>query len=182
MDLLEIILIGIALSMDAATVSMTNCMVYQKIPRTKMVAIPLFFGFFQGFMPLIGYYAGGLISTIITRYSGILVFLILGILGTKMLIDGLRKHEKKALGTPDLTFKMLFLQAIATSIDAFAIGISFNAMNVHIFSAVGIIAVTTFICSFIALWIGKKCGSILGSMASICGGIILIALAIKALF
>ena len=182
MSLLEVVLIGIALSMDAATVSMTNSMVYKKINRKKLIGMPLMFGIFQGLMPLIGYFAGGLISVIISLYSGILVFIILGVLGTKMLYDGLRKHVDENRPTPKFTYKLLFIQAIATSIDAFAVGIGFSAMNVEIFPAITIIAITTAIVSTVAIFIGKKFGGILGNMASLLGGVILVALAIKALF
>jgi putative Mn2+ efflux pump MntP len=182
----EIVLIGIALSMDAAAVSMTNGMIYQKISKYLILIMAFAFGLFQALMPLAGYFTGGLFSTIITRYSGFLVFLILGFIGIKMLVDGLKKSKeimshKEITNKPNFTYKLLFWQAIATSIDAFAVGIGFSAIKVSIIPAITIIGITTFVLSVIAFIIGKKCGDLLGNMASVLGGLILIALAIKAL-
>lgn len=194
MGFIEIILIGIGLSMDAVAVSMTNGMVYKGTSRAKMLAMPVFFGIFQGGMPLIGYFAGGLFADVINKYAGLLVFAILGIIGGKMLKDGLshRKEEKvkKEAGEGEtldctegkvLTYKVLLVQAIATSIDAFAVGIGFSAMQVSILPAVTTIMVITALCCILAIWIGKKCGDILGCKSELLGGIILVVIAIRAL-
>ncbi|HBA04910.1 MAG TPA: hypothetical protein DCW51_13775 [Clostridium sp.] len=181
MSTIEIIMIGLCLSMDAAAVSMTNGMVYKDATKTKIMAMPLFFGFFQGAMPFLGYYAGGMFSEILSKYSGILVLIILGFIGANMLKEGIfpDKEEDENKVVP-LTYKLLFFQGIATSIDAFAVGIGFSAMNIAILPAICIIGITTFICSFIAIFIGKKCGDLLGKKAEILGGIILIIIAVKA--
>ena len=96
MNLVDIIMIGIGLSMDAAAVSMTNGMVY-KMGRDKKLMMPVFFGLFQGIMPMLGYFTGGVFSTLLTRYSGIIIFLIFLYLGFQMLREGLSKEldEKK---------------------------------------------------------------------------------------
>lgn len=207
MGLIEIILIGIALSMDAVAVSMTNGMVYKDTTRYKIIAMPLLFGIFQGLMPLIGYFAGGIFADTINNYAGLLVFLILGVIGGKMLKDGfshqteevlaeealteetltgedLTKEDltEEALTGKVLTYKTLVVQAIATSIDAFAVGIGFSAMQVSILPAVTIIAFTTAICCVGAIFIGKKFGDLLGSKSELLGGTILVLLALKALF
>ena len=181
----EIVLIGIALSMDACAVSMTNGMIYKKITKHHVLAMALAFGAFQALMPLAGYFAGGLFSTIITRYSGFLVFLILGFLGVKMLWDAFKKKDETAgapCTPPHFTYTVLLCQAIATSIDAFAIGIGFSAIQVSIVPAITIIGITTFVFSITAFIIGRKFGNILGNMALVLGGVILVALAVKALF
>lgn len=218
MGLIEIILIGIGLSMDAVAVSMTNGMVYKDAGKAKTYAMPILFGLFQGLMPLIGYFAGGLFADVISQYASILVFIILGFIGGKMLKDGIEhiKEEKEQAKEKqeqnntlvdetmvdevttqeevaitvevqeteekkELTYKMLFIQAIATSIDAFAVGIGFSAMQVDILPAAGIITFTTAICSLLAIFIGKKFGDLLGSKSELLGGAILVFLAIKAL-
>ncbi len=186
MGFFELILIGIGLSMDAATVSMTNGMVYKDLKKDKIIAMPLFFGIFQGLMPLLGFFLCGLVSHLITQYANILIFLILGFIGGKMLLDVYKDYKnpdkEEEAHEGELTYKLLFIQAIATSIDAFAVGIGFSAMGVNIISSCSIIAITTAICSLIAIFIGKKFGSLFESKSTLIGGLILIFIAIKALF
>lgn len=186
MSIWEIILIGIGLSMDAATVSMTNGMIYKNLKKDKVIAMPLFFGGFQGLMPFLGFILGNLVSNIITRFAGILIFLILGFIGGKMLFDAYRSYrnpeEHEESESQELTYNMLFIQAIATSIDAFAVGIGFSAMGVNIFTSCSIIALTTAVCSLIAIFIGKKFGDMFEKQSTLIGGAILIVIAVKALF
>ncbi len=180
MNLVDIIMIGIGLSMDAVAVSLTNGMVY-RMGQDKKFMMPVFFGIFQGLMPLLGYFTGGIFARWITRYSGLIIFLILGFLGVKMLKEGL-SHEKIEKKEPIvMTYGVLFVQAIATSIDAFAVGIAFCTTCVSIWSSAAIICLTTFICSFIAVLLGRKFGEMLGKKAEALGGSILILLALKAL-
>ena len=183
MRIWEILLIGVGLSMDAAAVSMTNTMIYTRLSRQKLLAIPVFFGFFQGLMPLLGYYTGFLFSDFISRYAGIIGLLILGVIGGKMIKDGICDDpEESFCSASGLTYRMLFFQAIATSIDAFAVGVSFAASGANIALSASLIAVTTFVCSLLALFVGKRFGNMLGSKAQILGGVILIAIGIKGMF
>lgn len=177
MGIIEILLIGIGLSMDAVAVSMSNGMCFKTMSRSKELAMPVFFGVFQGLMPFLGFYAGSLFENVISKYAGIVILLILGVIGGKMIWDGVKKEEEVVCSV--LSIKLLFFQAIATSIDAFAVGVGFSAMNVHILPAVSIIGVTTFVCSLIAVFIGKKFGDFLGKKAEILGGVILILIGIK---
>ena len=181
MSVWEVIMIGIGLSMDAAAVSMTNGMVYPKTCRTKILSMPLFFGGFQALMPLLGYYASGVFADFLSRYSGIIVLIILGVIGCKMVYDGLHPQLEEVTDC-SLTYRMLLLQAVATSIDAFAVGVGFSAMQVNIVQAVSIIGVTTLVCSFLSIAIGKKFGNMLGNKAQILGGMILIIIGIKGMF
>lgn len=181
MNILEIILIGIGLSMDAVAVSMTNGMVYKGMSRGKELSMPLVFGFFQGFMPLLGYYAGSLFAVFIGKYSGITTLIILGLIGGKMIKDSFSKEDNRGKSR-NLTYRVLLFQAVATSIDAFAVGVSFCANGANIQLAAPIIAVTTLICGMIAILIGKQFGNMLGSKAQIFGGIILILIGIKSMF
>lgn len=180
MNLFEIIFIGLGLSMDAVAVSMTNGMVYSNMTKDKEASMPIFFGLFQGIMPILGFYAGSLFEELITRYSGIVTLLVLGIIGINMIREGISKEEETR-NKSILTYKILFFQAIATSIDAFAVGVSFCAIGVNVFSSAIIIAITTFLCSIVAIIIGRKFGDVLGEKAHILGGVILIIIGIKSI-
>lgn len=179
MNILEIILIGIGLSMDAVAVSMTNGMVYKNMTKGKEISMPIFFGLFQGIMPLLGFYAGSLFTVFISRYSGITTLIILGLIGGKMIKDSF-EHED-ARKDLKLTYRVLLFQAFATSIDAFAVGVSFCATGANIQLAAPIIAITTLICSMLAILIGKQFGNMLGSKAQLFGGVILILIGIKSI-
>lgn len=195
MGIIEIILIGVGLAMDAVAVSMTNGMVYRNLKLRQYIAMPVLFALFQALMPLIGNFAGSLFADIIEKYAGIVILLILGIIGGKMLKEGI-EHMKEEKAHPEehvsgggsavkgkgsLTLSVLIFQAVATSIDAFAVGVGFSAMRVDIISAVTVIAIVTAVMVVAAILIGKKFGDILGSRAEIVGGIILIAMGVKAL-
>ncbi len=182
MNILEIILIGMGLSMDAAAVAMSNSLVFKKISLKKRLAMPIFFGLFQGLMPLIGYFTGGLFAQYITKYSRFLIFIILGAIGAKMLKDAFSCEDETKKDCGCLTYKLLLTQALATSIDAFAVGIGFCTLGVAIFTPVILISLTTFVCSGLAVYLGKKFGTLLESKAQILGGCILVFIAIKALF
>ena len=181
MNLMDIILTGIGLSMDAAAVSITNGMAYH-MNRDKKLMMPVFFGVFQGLMPMLGFYVGGVFSQWLTKYSGVVIFVILGFLGIQMVREGLSHdlHEKKE--PVFMTYRILFVQAIATSIDAFAVGVAFCATGVStVWFPASVICVTTLIISFFAVFLGKKFGEMLGKKAEVFGGSILLLLALKAL-
>lgn len=182
MSLVDILLIGIGLSMDAAAVSMTNGMVYKNLNRITYISMPLFFGVFQMMMPVAGYYAGGIFAELITRYSGIVIFIILGIIGGKMIKEGIGDLNKKDIcPVKTMTFGVLLLQAVATSIDAFAVGIGFSAAGVGVWMPSVLIGMITFIIVVAAILIGRKFGDMLGCRAEILGGAILVIIGIKAL-
>lgn len=180
MTITEILLIGIALSMDAFAVCLSSSMVYPGLGFGKKMSMPVAFGLFQGLMPLAGFYLGSLFADFINRFSGPIALVILGVIGINMIREGIAPDEKSQVKT--LTFKILIFQAIATSIDAFAVGVSFAASGAPIFFASPIIAITTFILSIIAVLIGEKVGEKLGDRAEIIGGVILIIIGIKAMF
>ena len=180
MTIFEILLIGIALSMDAFAVSLSGAMVYTNLTPARKLSMPTAFGLFQGLMPVAGFYLGSLFADIINRWSGPIAFVILGFIGVNMIREGFSKEEAEQ--ARELTFKILILQAIATSIDAFAVGVSFAASGAPIFKAAPIITVTTFVLSLIAVFIGGRLGEKLGDRAEIAGGIILICIGIKSMF
>ena len=143
--------------------------------------MPVFFGAFQGLMPLLGFFVGSLVVEVIERYAGIVTFAILGFVGGKMIWDAFHEEEDGDVDDKTLIIGSLFVQAIATSIDAFAVGVSFVGMGVEPLSASGIIALTTFVCTCLALVVGRTFGNKLGEKATVVGGVVLILIGIKAL-
>ena len=178
MGIIEIIILSIGLAMDATAVSMTNGMNDTQIKIKKIVLIGLTFGIFQAIMPLLGYLFGTLFVEFIEQIDHWIALLLLGFLGFQMLREGLSKKDDEEK-VKELGIKMLFLQGVATSIDALAVGVSFASLRVNIVYAVLSIGVITTILSICGVYIGKKFGDLLKNKASILGGIILISIGIK---
>lgn len=182
MSLLDIVFIGVGLAMDAAAVSMTNGMVYRNLRKRTYFAMPIFFGVFQALMPVLGYYTGSIFADVMERFSGIVIFLILGIIGGNMVREGISDLRSEAESVYKvMSLKVLLFQSVATSIDAFAVGIGFSAMKVNIWMPVVMIGCITAAIVVLAILIGRKFGDMLGSRAEILGGIILIIIGLKAL-
>lgn len=179
MGLAEIVLVGLGLSMDAVAVTVSNSMVCSR--QKERWLMPVFFGLFQGLMPLLGYLTGSLFADLISNYAGIVVCVILVFIGGKMLVEALL-HRGEEARVVVLTLKMILIQALATSIDAFAVGVGFSALGTGIVTASALIALTTFACSLVAVLVGCKFGDLLGNKAEIFGGAILILIGVKALF
>lgn len=191
MGIVEILVLGVALSADAFAVTISNAFVYPGETKARLALMPVFFGLFQGLMPLLGYFVGGLAAEVIEEYSGIITLIILGFIGGNMVREGV--CALLGLGddadVPDngpavkrLTVATLLVQAIATAIDAFAVGVSLRAQAVAIVPAATIIALTTAACCVVALLIGRKLGEVLGDRAEVAGGVVLIIIGLKALF
>lgn len=174
--LLNLLLTGLGLAMDSSAVSMTNGMNEKPLKFKKVLLIALFFGVFQGLMPIIGFYSGMLFKKQIESIDHYIALVLLCFIGISMIIEASQKEEKEE---KTLTVKVLLVQAIATSIDAFAVGISFAALGVNIYLAVLIISLTTFILSVISCYIGKKFGDLLKNKAQYVGGLILIGIGLK---
>lgn len=185
MSLGEILLLGLALSADAFSVTISNTFVYGSESKRRLLLMPLFFGVFQGGMALLGYFLGGLWAQLIERYAGIVTLVILGFIGGNMIREGveaLRNPEEASRQQEGgrLTVGLLVFQAIATAIDAFAVGVSLRAQSVEIISASLIIGCTTAVCCVIALIIGKRLGPLLGDRAEVVGGIVLVLIGLRA--
>lgn len=178
----DILLIGIGLSMDAVAVSVSDALAYPCMGRGRRLAIPAAFGLFQGLMPVLGFFAGSLFADLINRYAGIVTLIILAGIGLNMIREGLSGDPERPCEEKKLTFFALLAQAVATSIDAFAVGVSFCAGGANIFFAAPVIAVTTFCCSLLALVVGSRFGTALGRRAELLGGAVLILIGVKALF
>lgn len=182
MSLWDILLIGLGLSMDAVAVSISNALAYPGLSRSRQLAIPAAFGLFQGVMPVLGFFAGSFFASLINRYAGIVTLAILGVIGMGMSREGVRCSGGSGdCAGRELTLKILLVQAVATSIDAFAVGVSFCAGGADILLAAPLIALTTFACSLLALLVGKRFGEMLGHRAEVFGGIILILIGVKAI-
>lgn len=190
MGLLEIILLGVALSADAFAVTISNTFVYASESKRRLVLMPVMFGLFQGLMPLLGYFVGGLAAEVIERYAGIITLVILGIVGGNMIREGAEallhpgEDEAEHAGpvAKRLTMVTILAQAFATAIDAFAVGVSLRAQAVNIVVAASIIALTTFVLCLVALAMGRKLGEVLGDRAQVAGGIVLVLIGLKAFF
>lgn len=180
MGLVEVAVIGAGLAMDAVAVAMTNGMVYKRLSIRDYLFMPLFFGAFQGIMPLIGFYAGTLFAFIIAKYSGIVIFGILVVIGGNMIKESFADKGRETQ-VKHLTPVILIFQAVATSIDAFAVGVGFCAVRIDIMPAVFLIAGITAVMVAGAIVIGKKFGDIFENKAEFLGGLILIIIGIKAL-
>lgn len=180
MKFYEIILLGFALSMDALAVSITNGLSTNKMRTKDALKIGLFFGVAQGVMPILGYFLGKSFSTLVEKYDHWIAFLLLGFIGVKMLYDTFYSEEESAIS---LDFKSLTVQAVATSIDALVVGVSFAALGDvgGVFWAATLIAAITFLLCVLGSLLGKLIGAKIGKYATVVGGIILIGIGVKIL-
>ena len=176
---MELVLIAIALAMDSVAVSIASGSKYKNIDFLTILKIAFFFGVFQGLMPLIGYFAGGLFASFVDSIDHYLAFVILSFLGYKMIKEA--REDDFEDEVEDLKNKTLLFLAIATSIDALAVGVTFSFQTIDIFYAVFLITSITFVLCVIAVYIGKYLGGFLEDKAEYLGGFILIALGIKIL-
>ena len=179
MGIITIILIAVGLSMDSFAVSVTNGLTIKDLNVRKILTISFSLAFFQSIFPLLGWLAGIGIEKYIREFDHWIAFLLLLFIGGKMIYEGFQKNgieEKSELKT--LT---LIGQSIATSIDAFAVGISFAFLNLSITTPVLLIGIVTFIASIIGLHIGKYLGKKIGKSVEIFGGIVLIGIGVKIL-
>ena len=204
MAFLELLMIGLALSMDAFAVTIANVSSNSggtaAAPighRRRLLAMPVVFGLFQGLMPLVGYFAGSFAVNLIDSYAGIIALAILAFIGGKMIWDGVRSlragsqdraGDQTRVGEPDgrdgagITLPALLAQGVATSIDALIVGVSFLALGTNIWIASALIMATTFACCLVALTVGRRFGVLLGDNAQIVGGAVLVLIGIKACF
>ncbi|SDO73549.1 manganese efflux pump MntP family protein [Clostridium gasigenes] len=219
MGLLSIFMTAIGLSMDAVAVSIAKGMTVKKNLLRNAIKIALFFGVFQGVMPLIGWFAGRYFENYIKSFDHWIAFILLSVIGGKMIYESLKGNKERKenkqdevreidkiekedkiieiqeevsldrdicdkqceIKSEELSHKSLTILAIATSIDALAVGVSFAFLEVSIIPAATIIGLTTFILCIAAVLIGKKLGCILQKYAEIIGGVILIIIGINIL-
>ena len=178
MSIIELFILAIGLSMDAFAVSICKGLSLRKIKVKHMCIAGAWFGGFQALMPLIGYFLGSFFTDMITTYSHWIAFALLLLLGSNMVKESLGEEEDV---DSNMDAKNMFLLAIATSIDALAVGVTFAFLQVDIIPAVSFIGIVTFICSAIGVKVGSIFGSKYKSKAEFSGGIILILIGIKLL-
>lgn len=177
MGIVELILLAVGLSMDACAVSICKGLALRKVNVRQMATVGLWFGGFQALMPLIGYLLASLFADFIRSVDHWVAFALLAIIGINMIREALSKEEEEA--DPSLGFKTMLVMAIATSIDAMAVGISFAFLDVQIIPAVSLIGVITFALSVAGVKLGAVFGDRFQSRAELAGGVILIALGLK---
>lgn len=184
MSFFEIFMIGVGLSMDAFAVAICKGLNMRKLDKVQTLVIAFFFGGFQALMPFVGWLLGKQFEAYITSFDHWIAFVLLAFIGGKMIWDvfkGDDKDESCCKEGAKLDVKELFMLAIATSIDALAVGISFAFLQVNIVSAITLIGCTTFVISAAGVFIGHKFGSKYEDKASLAGGIILILIGLKIL-
>ena len=179
MSIIELLLLAIGLSMDAFAVSICKGLSVKKLEVKHALLAGLYFGGFQALMPVIGFFAGSYFADIISSYDHWVVFILLLLIGGNMIRESFDKDEENL--NDSFGFKTMLLLAIATSIDALAVGVSFAFLQVNIVMAASFIGVVTFILSAIGIKIGNIFGTRYKSKAELAGGIILILIGLKIL-
>lgn len=179
---IQTLLISIGLSMDAFAVSICKGLGMSKLNKKQMLIIALYFGGFQALMPYIGWAVGARFSSYVSQYAHWIAFILLAIIGGKMIHEALTESEDcedDGIKDKKLSHKELLMLAIATSIDALAVGISFAFLNVPIIPSIIIIGLTTFAISLVGVIIGNIFGSKYKNKAEFVGGLILVIIGLK---
>ena len=179
MSLFEIFLIAIGLAMDAFAVSICKGLSMKKLKRKNVTTVGLYFGAFQAIMPLSGYLLGTTFKELVVSIDHWIAFVFLSVIGTKMISDSFNNEDEDK--NEKLDFKTMIILAIATSIDALAIGITFAFFEINIIKAILIIGFVTFTLSSIGVIIGNRFGDKFQGKAEIIGGVILIIIGLKIL-
>ena len=187
MNLLELLILAIGLAMDAFAVAVCKGLSIKKITAKHPIIVGLYFGIFQAGMPMIGYFLGKQFSNKINAIDHWVAFILLGIIGINMMKGSLKEEEEEEKGCDcnesdnTLAVKGMLILAVATSIDALAVGITFAFLKVNIFVATSFIGVITFLIAVAGVIIGNLFGGKLRSKAEMAGGAILVCLGVKIL-
>lgn len=183
MSVVELFILAVGLSMDAFAVAICKGLCMRKVTIKKAGIVGLYFGLFQAGMPMIGYILGSQFSDKISSIDHWIAFILLSLIGISMIKESLEKEEKSECKTEEeeLSFKNMSILAVATSIDALAVGVTFAFLKVNIIPAVSFIGSTTLVLSMIGVKIGNIFGVKYKSKAELVGGIILILMGIKIL-
>ena len=179
MELFEITVIGIGLAMDAFAVSVCKGLSMKKVDWKKTLIIALYFGIFQALMPVLGYFLGSTFSSFVEKVDHWIAFILLAIIGGNMIKESTDDEEEKRNDNVDV--KTMLLLAVATSIDALAVGVTFAFFKVNLLLSISIIGIITFALSVLGVIIGNKFGDKFQNRAELAGGIILIIIGLKIL-
>lgn len=181
MTILELFIVAVGLSMDAFAVSVCKGLAMNGPSLKKTGTVGLWFGGFQAFMPLLGFFLGSRFESFISAYDHWIAFLLLALIGINMIREAIQEGDECDVNSGSLAFKDMFPMAVATSIDALAVGITFAVLKVNILPAVGFIGIITFTLSVIGVRVGSIFGTKYKSKAELAGGIILVLLGLKIL-
>lgn len=181
MSIFDILLIGVGLSMDAFAVSICKGLSVQKVQKKHLLCVGAYFGIFQALMPMLGYFLGTTFASLIDQFDHWIAFILLAIIGANMIREALGKDDEDDESNADFSFKTMLMLAIATSIDALAVGVTFALDKTNIFLAAGLIGLTTFTLSPIGLMVGNRFGLRYKRKAELAGGIVLIGIGLKLL-
>lgn len=193
MSVIELILLGVALSADAFAVSLTHGVKMPYFLVRSALIYAFTFGFFQALMPLLGYLLGSTVAAYVDKWSPYIAFLILSIIGIKMIVDSIKNKDsdvdciknceicanKNTCQIIKIDYKKLLLLAISTSIDAFAVGVTFSFLGVNLFLSVIVIGLITFALCFLGVFIGFKFGARFRKISEIIGGAVLVLIGIR---
>lgn len=179
MDYLDICIIALGLAMDSVAISITAGLIMKNCKIKDVLPIAIYMGVFQGVMPLIGWVLGSNVAKYIQNYDHWIAFILLGIIGGKMIYETLMAKEGRCFNPKK--HKVLLLLALATSIDALIIGVNFGLMNLTPIIPIIIIGVITFILSFIGVYLGNKFNKLYHFKVEAIGGVILIGIGLKIL-
>lgn len=182
MGIFELLLLSIGLGMDAFAVSVCKGIYMKKMDWKKACIVGLYFGGFQALMPVIGYFLGTSFQSIITNIDHWVAFVLLGIIGGKMIQEAFQKDKDEEEYSSDVSVKTMLILSVATSIDALAVGITFAFLNVNLLLAITFIGLITFVLSVVGTKIGNRFGDKYKGKAEFIGGIILILIGFKILF
>lgn len=182
MGIFELLLLSIGLGMDAFAVSVCKGISMKKMDWKKACIVGLYFGGFQALMPVIGYFFGTSFQSIITNIDHWVAFVLLGIIGGKMIQEAFQKDKDEEEYSSDVSVKTMLILSVATSIDALAVGITFAFLNVNLLLAITFIGLITFVLSVVGTKIGNRFGDKYKGKAEFIGGIILILIGFKILF
>ena len=181
MGFFELFLIGVGLSMDAFAVSVCKGLAMRKINKRDSLLLALFFGGFQAIMPLMGYLLGSQFAEQIERWDHWIAFILLAFIGMNMVKESREEEKEEAAHGGNITYRELFTLAVATSIDALAVGVTFAFLQVQIVPAITLIGCTTFVLTLVGVCVGNLFGACYKNRAELTGGIILILIGLKIL-
>lgn len=181
MSLIELLLLSVGLSMDAFAVSVCKGLAMKKITLRSACIVGAWFGAFQALMPLLGWLLGTQFAGYITQYDHWIALILLSFIGLNMIREALGKEEKEEDAGSALTVRAMLPMAVATSIDALAVGVTFAFLEVNVLAAVCVIGAVTFLLSALGVKAGSVAGLRYKSKAELCGGVILILLGLKIL-
>ena len=177
MNFIDIFLIGVALSMDAFAVSICKGLSVKKVSAKHVLTVGVYFGGFQALMPTLGFLLGYKFESFITSIDHWIAFILLALIGGNMIREALGKDDEHE--NDDFSVKAMLPLAVATSIDALAVGISFALLGVDIVQAALLIGITTFVLSGVGIYVGNVFGSKYKSKAELLGGVVLILIGLK---